>query len=311
MNNPNIVEKNLSYKLMGILFKVHNKLGGEYQEKYYQRAVTHALKREKISFKEQLDIDLEFEKEKIGKYFLDFLIEGKIVLEIKAVPRLKPMYFRQVRAYLKAKNLELGILANFHGQKLTYKRILCPIRIKNSDNLHSDVFVLLARQTIEHYLITGKVMEVPKNLPKELTTKRAGTFVSIHTKSGDLRGCIGTFLPTMPSVAHEIIKNALSASLDDPRFPPVKLEELPNLKFSVDVLSKPKLVPSTYPLNPKKYGLIVSTSGGRRGLLLPDIPSVNTSEEQIRICKMKAGIGLNEPVNFEIFTVNRHPKNSD
>jgi len=121
-----IIEKELSYKIIGILFEVQNKLGGEYQEKYYQRAVSKALKEKNIAFKEQIPVDLNFKGLKIGKYVLDFMIEGKIVLEIKAVPRLKSIYFQQVRAYLKANQLRLGILANFRGDKVLYKRILCP-----------------------------------------------------------------------------------------------------------------------------------------------------------------------------------------
>ena len=311
MNNPNIIEKELSYKIMGILFEVHNKLGGEYQEKYYQRAVAKALREKKTFFKEQIPIDLKFKEEKIGKYFLDFLIEGKIILEIKAVPRLKPIYFRQVRAYLKAKNLELGILANFRGKKLTYKRILCPIRTKDSDKSNSDKFVSLARQAVEHYLKTGEILEVPTNLPKELLDKREGTFVSIHQKSGELRGCIGTFLPTMPNVAQEIIKNALAAAFNDPRFPPVEEKELKDLVFSVDVLSKPKPAPSTHHLDPKKYGLIIFAPDGRRGLLLPDIPGVETPEQQLQICRQKAGIGPREEIELRTFTVERHSEHSD
>jgi AmmeMemoRadiSam system protein A len=305
MNNPNIIHKELSYKIVGILFEVHNKLGGEYQEKYYQRAIARALEKEKINFKEQIKVDLKFEKEKIGKYFLDFLINEKIILEIKAVPQLKPIYFRQVRAYLKAKNLELGILANFKGDKLTYKRILFPIRIKDSDNLNSDTFVLLARHAVKHYLKTGEVLEIPANLSKELLTKRAGTFVSIHQKTGELRGCIGTFQPTMPSLAQEIIKNALSAAFNDPRFPPVTKNELKNLVFKVDILSQPKPAQEKG-LDPKKYGLIIFALDGRRSLLLPDIPGVETPEQQIAICRQKAGIGPEEPISFQTFTVERH-----
>jgi GxxExxY protein len=138
INSPNIIEKELSYKIVGVLFEVHNKLGGEYQEKYYQRAVANALRQKGLKFKEQLPVDLKFNSTKIGKYFLDFLIENKIVLEIKAVPSLKPIHFRQVRAYLKVNNLPLGILANFRGSKVSYNRILYPIRSKNSNNLNSD-----------------------------------------------------------------------------------------------------------------------------------------------------------------------------
>ncbi len=166
-------------------------------------------------------------------------------------------------------------------------------------------YVKLAKLAIETYLKEGKIISLSDNLPKELMTKKAGVFVSIHHKDGSLRGCIGTFLPTQKSIAHEIIKNALSSALDDPRFPPVTLKELPNLVFSVDILSKPK--PTTKKdLNPKKFGLIVSARNGRRGLLLPDIPSVKTAEQQIEICRSKAGIGPDEEITLETFTVKRH-----
>jgi len=119
-----LIYPELSYTIVGILFKVHSKLGGKYQEKYYQRAVEIALKEVGLSFEKEIAVDLSFEGKKIGKYFLDFLIDDKIVLELKATPRFNRQDFRQVSAYLKAKNLKLGILANFRGDKLQYKRIL-------------------------------------------------------------------------------------------------------------------------------------------------------------------------------------------
>jgi|SRR3989344_4970397 len=121
---PRIVQAELSYQIMGILFSVHTELGNRFQEKYYQRAVEEGLKDIKLKFEKELRVDLEFNGKKIGKYFLDFLIENKVVLEIKAVPDLRPKDFKQVLAYLIANNLELGILANFRTDRLTYKRIL-------------------------------------------------------------------------------------------------------------------------------------------------------------------------------------------
>lgn len=121
-----LIYPELSYKIVGILFRVHSKLGGKYQEKYYQRAVEVALKEEGLSYKKEIAVDLNFEDTKIGKYILDFLIEGKIILELKATPRFNRQDFRQVSSYLKAKNLKLGILANFRGERLEYKRILNP-----------------------------------------------------------------------------------------------------------------------------------------------------------------------------------------
>lgn len=124
MDMASLVHKDLSYKIVGILFDVHNRLGGDFEEKYYQRAVEKLLDINKLKFNRELKADISFEGNNIGKYFLDFLIEDKIVLELKTVPKLLPIHFRQVRSYLKIKNLELGILANFRGNRLLYKRIL-------------------------------------------------------------------------------------------------------------------------------------------------------------------------------------------
>ena len=119
-----LIYPKLSYTIVGILFKVHTELGGKYQEKYYQRAVEVALKEVGLPYQKEISVDLSFKGKKIGKYFLDFLIEDKIILELKATPRFNRDDFRQVMAYLKAKNLKLGILANFRGEKLVFKRVL-------------------------------------------------------------------------------------------------------------------------------------------------------------------------------------------
>lgn len=131
---PKIVQKELSYKIVGFLFEVHRQLGNRYKEKYYQRALEIEFKKNNIFFKREFQVDLKYNDENIGKYFIDFLIEGKVVLEIKAVPRFRPVDFKQVMAYLKANNLELGIIANFRPESLEYKRILNSsfIRSKNS-----------------------------------------------------------------------------------------------------------------------------------------------------------------------------------
>jgi len=168
-----------------------------------------------------------------------------------------------------------------------------------------DQYIKLAKNAIEIYIKTGRVISPPNKLPKAMLTNQAGVFVSIHKKDGSLRGCIGTFLPTKENLAQEIITNALASATQDPRFPLVTEEELSSLIFSVDVLSKPRPV-TRKELNPKKYGLIISTKGGRRGLLLPDIPGVKTAEEQIEICCRKAGIVPDEEIKLESFTVERY-----
>lgn len=165
--------------------------------------------------------------------------------------------------------------------------------------------VQLARKTIEAYVRRGERIQPP--VPNEMTPEmkpRAGTFVSLH-KHGNLRGCIGTIEPTQPNVAQEVIQNAISAATRDPRFPPVRPEELADLDISVDVLTEPEPIESLEELNPKRYGVIVQ-SGWRRGLLLPDLEGVDTVEYQVDIARQKAGIAPGEPVQLFRFEVKRY-----
>lgn len=167
-----------------------------------------------------------------------------------------------------------------------------------------DPYVKLARYTLETYVKEGKIPKLPDNLPEEMLTSRAGVFVSIK-KHGQLRGCIGTFLPTRKNIAEEIQRNAISAGCEDPRFYPVCGDELDDLEYSVDVLTKPEPVDSKDLLDPKKYGVIVK-KGSRAGLLLPDLEGVDTVEEQLKIALAKAGIKPNEKYEIERFEVVRH-----
>ena len=120
-----------------------------------------------------------------------------------------------------------------------------------------------------------------------------------------MRGCIGTFEPTKSNVAEEIIANAISSATIDPRFDPIAIAELPELQYSVDILSKAEAVAGMDQLDPKNYGVIVE-SGYRRGLLLPDLEGVTTAQEQVRICRLKAGISADEPVKLYRFKVRRY-----
>lgn len=165
-----------------------------------------------------------------------------------------------------------------------------------------DPYVRLAAAAIETYVRHQQIISPPEGLPPRMK-ERAGVFVSLK-KRGNLRGCIGTFLPTEETIAHEVIANAIKSASADPRFPPVHEEELTELDYSVDLLSEPETCQEE-DLDPKRYGVIVE-SGWRRGLLLPDLPGVKTVDQQLEIARMKAGIGLEEPVHLYRFTVERH-----
>jgi AmmeMemoRadiSam system protein A len=163
--------------------------------------------------------------------------------------------------------------------------------------------VELATAAIRAYVTTGEKIPAPEPLADDMK-QAAGVFVSLK-KHGELRGCIGTIFPATDSLAAEIISNAVASSNFDPRFPPVEPEELGEIIVSVDVLSPPEPVRDLSGLDAKKYGVIVR-AGDRRGLLLPDIEGVDAPEEQIEICRRKGGIGPEEPVEIQKFTVARY-----
>ena len=171
--------------------------------------------------------------------------------------------------------------------------------------------VAIARHTLEAYLRQHKTL-APADLAQiepsldlgEFSSQRAGVFVSLH-KHGQLRGCIGTTGPTTASVVTEIIQNAISAAIHDPRFDPVRAGELPGLEISVDILGKAEPVMDKSQLDPRIYGVIVRHRG-RTGLLLPDLDGVDTSDDQLAIACRKAGIAADEPYTIERFRVTRY-----
>ncbi len=167
-----------------------------------------------------------------------------------------------------------------------------------------DAYIRLARLSLETYVRTGRRAALPENLPEEMLQTRSGAFVSLK-KHGQLRGCIGTTAATTTCVAEEIIRNAISAATEDPRFDSVTEDELPELEISVDVLAKTEPIDSPKELDVKRYGVIVQ-SGGRRGLLLPNLDGVDTVDEQIAISRRKAGIRPEEPIKLFRFEVVRH-----
>lgn len=164
--------------------------------------------------------------------------------------------------------------------------------------------VELAKDSVELYVRAGELLPVrDKDLTPEMKEK-AGVFVCLKIR-GLLRGCIGTFQPTERDVAHEVVRNAISAATGDPRFPAVRIGELDAIEYSVDVLTPPERVKDAGELDPRRYGVIVQ-SGGRRGLLLPDLEGVDTVEYQISIAMQKAGIPPGTPVELSRFEVKRY-----
>jgi len=183
-------------------------------------------------------------------------------------------------------------------------------------------YVLLAQSAVESYIKDGKIISSPEDLPEEFFERKSGTFVTIE-KDGELRGCIGTYLPLRENIAEEIIHNAIAAATEDYRFGPIQKEELPYLSYTVYILNEPELVKDIKELDPKKFGIIVKTipiisSDGtdvvfnghmpiKSGLLLPDLEGVDTTEQQISIACQKGGIDpMKEKIILYKFTVEKH-----
>lgn len=172
-----------------------------------------------------------------------------------------------------------------------------------------NIYTKLARYSLDYYFNKGKMLDIQEaiNLIKNddisnLLNDRKGVLVSLKI-NGDLRGCIGTIQPTTSCVGEEIIKNTLSAALNDPRFTPLRKSELLDIDISVDLLNDPEI--STFDkLDVVNYGVIV-TSGNKRGLLLPNLEGVNTPTQQVDIALQKGNISKNEDYILERFKVER------
>jgi MEMO1 family protein len=163
------------------------------------------------------------------------------------------------------------------------------------------LLVQLAKAAVEHYVRSARPLPLTETAPE--MEGQAGVFVSIK-KRGELRGCIGTIEPVRENVGLEIAHNAVAAACQDPRFPPIGEDELPDLTYSVDMLTPPEPVDGPESLDCRRYGVIVQR-GPRRGLLLPDLEGVDSVEQQVQIAKMKAGILPDEPVELFRFEVQR------
>ncbi len=124
LKRKDLIYPELSYQIVGVLFEIFKQLGSGYLEKYYQRAIALELKRCGLKFEEQVLSPVYYKEEKLGDCYLDFLIENKIILEIKKDKNFSKKNIEQVVSYLKNSNLKLGILANFTKAGLKFKRIL-------------------------------------------------------------------------------------------------------------------------------------------------------------------------------------------
>jgi GxxExxY protein len=124
-----IIYKELSYKIIGILFDVYNDLGYGYQEKYYEKAIAKYFEEIGIEFQRQVPYKISIKGEIIGRYYLDFLVENKVVLEIKKGDYFSKRNISQIKGYLKVTKMKLAIIACFTSKGVKFFRALNPSNI--------------------------------------------------------------------------------------------------------------------------------------------------------------------------------------
>ena len=124
LKTDKIIYPELSYKIIGILFEVSNIIGPGFKEKHFQRAIEVAFNKYKIRFLRECPFRLRYHGKIIGRYYMDFVVEDRIVLEIKRGDYFSRQNIHQLKGYLEATGLKLGILANFTSSGLRYKRII-------------------------------------------------------------------------------------------------------------------------------------------------------------------------------------------
>jgi AmmeMemoRadiSam system protein A len=169
----------------------------------------------------------------------------------------------------------------------------------SADDATGPAALALARETVERYVRTGSIGEPPDSLGEP-----SGAFVTLRL-GGRLRGCVGTLAPTRPDVAREIVSAAIAAASADPRFSPVRPEELAALDYEVDIVGAVEPVKGLDDLDPRRYGVLVEADG-RRGVLLPDLAGVATAVQQVDIAREKAGLAPGVPARLSRFTVRRY-----
>ena len=124
IKRKDLIYPDLSYKIIGCAFDVYNTLGGGHHEKYYQRALTEIFREKGLNVIQQVYYPLTFNGKIVGKNFLDFLIDGRLIVEIKKGNNFSKKHIDQVLGYLKNSKIKLAILINFGLNEVSFKRIV-------------------------------------------------------------------------------------------------------------------------------------------------------------------------------------------
>lgn len=174
-----------------------------------------------------------------------------------------------------------------------------------------DECIKLARNAVETFLQTKDIVLAEEliNGESELYKEKAAVFVSIYNND-NIRGCIGSFTPIQKDIANEVVANAINAATRDVRFMPVTAKEIKNLSFVIDVIKKEKSVDFLEELDVKKYGVIITSKEGKKGIILPNQIQIDSVDIQLSILKKQVGLPEDAAfkVDFELtkFEIERH-----
>ncbi|MEO6797682.1 MAG: AmmeMemoRadiSam system protein A [Candidatus Dormibacter sp.] len=247
------------------------------------------------------DAPYGFQKE--GAVFDNLVIEALHTQDWESIGRVAPALAEEAgECGLRPLALLLGAAraAGLRSEVLSYEGpfgVGYPVVHFGKNGGVSDIQAL-GRRAIETYLSEGRVIDPPEPVAPELQQPSAA-FVTLR-KAGELRGCMGSIVPTRPSAAAEIIRYAIASAVRDPRFDPVTLSEVDHLTVSVQLLDPPEPVASLADLDPTVYGLI-ARRGDRQALLLPGIDGIGSVVEQLAAVCQKAGIDPGGPLTLERF----------
>ena len=128
--NPRYENSELTGKIIGCAMEVHRQMGNGFQEVVYQRALSIELNLQKLNHIREMEMPLTYKGEHVGTRRVDFFVEDKILLEIKAVKELEDVHLAQAINYLEAYGMEIGLLVNFGNTSLQFKRVMKPKPLK-------------------------------------------------------------------------------------------------------------------------------------------------------------------------------------
>jgi len=126
--NDKYPESELTSRIIGCCMEVHRYLGNGFQEVIYQRALAIEFNRQNINFSREHEMDIFYKNENKGTRRVDFFVEGKVMLELKALIHLEDVHLAQAINYLEAYGLGIGLLVNFGAKSLEFKRVMKPIK---------------------------------------------------------------------------------------------------------------------------------------------------------------------------------------